>query len=76
MAYSINPELAPFNERGNWCEINAPIDTILYVYGCVPIFGALCLSYQMRRVRKQMNFFRLQARVRAGGGRAPGKGVS
>lgn len=66
VAYSINPELAPFNERGNWCAINEPIDQTLYVYGVVPIFGALCLSYQMRRVRKQMNFFRLQARVKGG----------
>lgn len=60
IAYSIKPELTHFNERGNWCEINVAIDTALYVYGCVPILGALCLSFQMRRVRKQMNFFRMQ----------------
>lgn len=60
IAYSIDPDLAGFNERGNWCDINVPIDTALYVYGSVPIIGALCLSFQMRRVRKQMNFFRLQ----------------
>lgn len=60
IAYSIKPELAGFYERGNWCNINEPIDMALYVYGCVPIIGALCLSFQMRRVRKQMNFFRMQ----------------
>eukprot|EP00903_Cladosiphon_okamuranus_P012393 g11615.t1 len=60
IAYSIKPELAEFNERGNWCDINRPIDTALYVYGCVPIIGAFFLSFQMRKVRKQMNFFRMQ----------------
>ncbi|CAN0158874.1 unnamed protein product, partial [Scytosiphon promiscuus] len=60
VAYSIRPELAEFNERGNWCDINLPINTALYVYGCVPIIGAFCLSFQMRHVRKQMNFFRMQ----------------
>ncbi len=63
IAYSIKPELTGFNERGNWCEINVAIDTALYVYGCVPILGALCLSFQMRRVRKQMNEFRMQVRT-------------
>lgn len=62
VAYSIEPDLAGFNERGNWCDINTAIDTALYIYGCVPIFGAFCLSYQMRKVRKQMNFFRMQVR--------------
>lgn len=60
VAYSIAPDLAGFNERGNWCDINVPIDTTLYVYGCVPIIGAFGLSFQMRKVRKQMNFFRMQ----------------
>ena len=59
-AYTVKPSLAKFNERGNWCDINIAIDTILYIYGCVPIFGAFFLSYQMRKVRKQMNFFRMQ----------------
>ena len=64
VAYSLNPSLAEFNERGNWCDINVPIDTALYVYGCVPIFGAFILVYQMRMVRKQMNFYRMQVRKR------------
>ncbi|CAM9378969.1 unnamed protein product [Ectocarpus sp. 4 AP-2014] len=60
VAYSIKPSLSEFNEVGNWCDINVAIDTALYVYGCVPIIGAFFLSFQMRRVRKQMNFYRMQ----------------
>ncbi|CAM9634125.1 unnamed protein product [Ectocarpus sp. 6 AP-2014] len=60
VAYSIKPSLSEFNELGNWCDINVAIDTALYVYGGVPIIGAFFLSFQMRRVRKQMNFFRMQ----------------
>ncbi|CAN0189228.1 unnamed protein product [Ectocarpus sp. 12 AP-2014] len=60
VAYSVKPSLSEFNELGNWCDINVAIDTALYVYGCVPIIGAFFLSFQMRRVRKQMNFYRMQ----------------
>ncbi|CAM9494903.1 unnamed protein product, partial [Ascophyllum nodosum] len=60
VVYTMRPSLAEFNERGNWCDINRGVDITLYIYGCAPILGAFFLSYQMRRVRKQMNFFRMQ----------------
>lgn len=59
-AYSIDEELAGFNERGNWCEVYNPIDTALYIYGSATILGALLLVFQMRKVREQLNEHRLQ----------------
>lgn len=57
----MKPSLSEFYELGNWCDIYDPIDTALYVYGSAPIAGALFLSFQMRRIRKQMNFYQTQA---------------
>ncbi|CAM9506950.1 unnamed protein product [Discosporangium mesarthrocarpum] len=60
IAYAIRPSLAPFDELGNWCEINVPIDVFLYVYGTVCIAVAYVMVFQMRRVRRQMNEYRMQ----------------
>ncbi|CAM9874054.1 unnamed protein product, partial [Scytosiphon promiscuus] len=60
VAYSIDDQLSRFNERRNWCEIYGPIDAAMYVLGSVPIAAAFILVYQMRKVRKQMNEYRLQ----------------
>lgn len=60
LVYSIDDALSRFNERRNWCEVYDPVDTAMYILGCVPIAGAFVLVYQMRKVRKQMNEYRLQ----------------
>ena len=62
IVYSIDDNLSLFNERTNWCEVYEPVDTALYVYGCVPVVCAFFLVFQMRKVRKQMNEYRLQVR--------------
>lgn len=63
LVYSINDHLTRFNERRNWCEVYDPVDTAMYILGCVPIAGAFVLVYQMRKVRKQMNEYKLQVWV-------------
>ncbi|CAM9630381.1 unnamed protein product [Ectocarpus sp. 6 AP-2014] len=60
VAYTIDDHLSRFNEVRNWCEIYRPIDTFTYILGSSLIAGAFVLVYQMRKVRKQMNEYRLQ----------------
>eukprot|EP00752_Nemacystus_decipiens_P018693 g16757.t1 len=60
LVYSIDDQLSRYNERRNWCEVYDPVDTAMYILGCVPIAAAFVLVYQMRKVRKQMNEYRLQ----------------
>ena len=60
LAYTVDEELSPYNERSNWCETFDPLHAALYFYGCVPIVCAYGLVYQMRKVRKQMNEYRMQ----------------
>ncbi|CAM9985103.1 unnamed protein product, partial [Ectocarpus fasciculatus] len=60
VAYVIDDHLARFNEVRNWCEIYRPIDTFTYILGSSLIAGAFVLVYQMRKVRQQMNEYRLQ----------------
>lgn len=60
VAYSIDEKLSRFNERRNWCEVYDPVDIAMHMVGAVPIAGAFVLVYQMRKVRKQMNEYRLQ----------------
>eukprot|EP00903_Cladosiphon_okamuranus_P011466 g10800.t1 len=60
LVFSIDDQLSRYNERRNWCEVYDPVDTAMYILGCVPIAGAFVLVYQLRKVRKQMNEYRLQ----------------
>ncbi|CAM9833165.1 unnamed protein product [Ectocarpus fasciculatus] len=60
VVYTIDKDMAPFNETRNWCEVYQPVDTFAYSLGSLLIVGAFVLVYQMRKVRKQMNEYHLQ----------------